>query len=106
MKKEIIRLVEPIEIGGKQTGEIEMRASTIGDEEDALQMAIQMKRSANNLTVEMCLYSILTNVPFDKIRMMNSADYAALRQTHLRQIGKIMEADAENPMTQDEPLQS
>ena len=56
-----------------------MRASTVGDEEDAMQLAVNMKRSTNPVTVEVSLLSIVTRLPYDAIRGMSGADYGKLR---------------------------
>ena len=39
--KKIVQLTEPLEVAGKTLTELEVRRSTIGDEEDAMQTAIQ-----------------------------------------------------------------
>lgn len=98
--KKIIQLQEPLEVAGKTLTEIEVRRSTIGDEEDAMQTAIQLKKSKNPLTVEMCLIARVARLPYDKIRQMHGQDYAAIRAA-LNELNG-MEApteDDENPMT-------
>lgn len=101
--KKTIKLQEAIEVGGQTLTEIEVRRSTIGDEEDAMQTAVQMKRAKNPLTVEMCLMARVAKLPYDKIRQMHGPDYAAIRSA-LNELNG-MEAPAEedeNPMTPSE----
>lgn len=94
-----VTLSEPVEIGGQQMTEITVRPSNIGDEEDAMQQAVSLKRPKNPLTVEMCILSRVTRIPYDKLRKMNNRDYAALRSA-LNELTGIGTGDAEdeNPM--------
>lgn len=98
--KKKIQLKEAIEVGGATLTEIEVRRSTIGDEEDAMQTAVQMKRAKNPLTVEMCLMARVTRLPYDKLRQMHGQDYAAIRAA-LNELNGVEapEEDEENPMT-------
>lgn len=99
MKKTVI-LSEPLETGGKQITEVEVRRANIGDEEDAMQMAIQFKKGKNPLTVEMCLMSRLTKLPYDVVRSMHTQDYVTIRQAMNELNGsEAEEPDNENPMT-------
>ena len=74
-------LNEPLNVGGKTIAEVVVRASTVGDEEDAMQLAVDMKRGTNPVTVEVSLLSIVTRLPYDAIRGMRGADYCATRST-------------------------
>lgn len=96
----IVILKEPLEVAGKILTEIEVRRSTIGDEEDAMQTAIQLKKGKNPLTVEMCLMARVTRLPYDKIRLMHGQDYAAIRAA-LNELNGVEapKDDDENPMT-------
>lgn len=100
-QKKVVTLEEPLEIGGKRIAEIEVRRSTIGDEEDAMQSAIQLKKGKNPLTVEMCLMARVTRLPYDAVRSMHSQDYMAIRQAinELNGTSPEGEAEDENPMT-------
>ena len=95
-----IQLREAIEVGGQTLTVIEVRRSTIGDEEDAMQQAIQLKKGKNPLTVEMCLMARVAKLPYDKIRDMHGQDYAAIRAA-LNELNGMpgQEYDDENPMT-------
>ncbi|MDE6734943.1 MAG: phage tail assembly protein, partial [Desulfovibrio sp.] len=42
-----VKLAEPIMVGGKEVTEVTLRRSTVGDEEDAMQQAVQLKRGKN-----------------------------------------------------------
>lgn len=98
--KKIVILKEPLEVADKTLTEIEVRRSTIGDEEDAMQAAIQLKKGKNPLTVEMCLMARVTRLPYDKIRVMHGQDYTAIR-TALNELNGVEapKDDDENPMT-------
>ena len=79
METKKIILSEPLLVGGREITEIEVRQTTIGDEEDALQMAINMKRARNPMTTEMAQFSKATKLPFDAIRNLKTADYLKIR---------------------------
>lgn len=100
--KKTVKLREALQFGGKEVTEVEVRRSTIGDEEDAMQDAVRMKRGKNPLTVEMCLLSRVSRVPYDVLRSMYDPDYVEIRQA-LNELngGSRAEAneDDENPMT-------
>ncbi len=95
--KKIVQLTEPLEVAGKTLTELEVRRSTIGDEEDALQTALQLKKGKNHLTVEMCLIARVARLPYDKIRQMHGRDYA------LNDLNGVEappdDEEEENPMT-------
>lgn len=99
--EKIVKLVEPITVGGKEISEVTVRRSTVGDEEDAMQSAVQLKRGKNPLTVEMCLMARVSKLPYDAVRSMHGPDYAALRQALNELNGVTQEEefdDGENPM--------
>lgn len=96
--RKVIILNEPLEVGGNLLNEIEMKRPTIGDEEDAMQIAIELKKGNNPLSVEMCLIGRLTKLPYDKIRMLHSKDYAQFRAALHELNGIKVPADTENPM--------
>lgn len=105
MNTATVTLREPVQTAGQEVTEVTLRRATVGDEEDAMQQAIQLKRGKNPVTVEMCLFSRVTRLPYDVIRTMNGVDYAALREAHNRLNGFVPDgeepgdADAENPTT-------
>lgn len=101
MASKKVTLVEPISVGGKELLEVDVRRSCIGDEEDAMQQAIQMKRGKNPLTVEMCLMARVSGLPFDAVRSMHGPDYTAIRQAmnELNGLSPDDVDDDENPMT-------
>ena len=78
MKEKTVKLLEPVIVGGEERAEVTIRRSTVGDEEDAMDMAIRLKRPKNNVTVEVCMFSKLTKLPYDAIRSMCGQDYTAL----------------------------
>lgn len=89
-------LNEPLNVGGKTIAEVVVRASTVGDEEDAMQLAVNMKRSTNPVTVEVSLLSIVTRLPYDAIRGMRGADYGKLRDA-LNELNGAGDGSVENP---------
>ena len=89
-------LNEPLNVGGKTIAEVVVRASTVGDEEDAMQLAVNMKRSTNPVTVEVSLLSIVTRLPYDAIRGMRGADYGQLRAA-LNELNGAGDGGVENP---------
>lgn len=101
MEKKTVKLANPIIVAGKEISEVEVRRSTIGDEEDAMQQAIQLKKGKNPLTVEMCLMCRVARLPYDAVRAMHGPDYMAIRQAMNEMNGNVpeLEADDENPMT-------
>lgn len=101
MDTRIIKLAVPVEVAGETVAEVEIRRTTIGDEEDAMDQAIRMKKGKNNLTIEMCTFARMLRMPYDKIRQMNSKDYSDIRRAWQELMGVRPPAeDDENPMTQ------
>lgn len=104
-----IKLAEPIQVGGKEVTEVTLRRATVGDEEDAMQQAVQLKRGKNPLTVELCMISRVSKLPYDAVRSLRGVDYAAIRDAHNALNGFKREeetaeeavegADGENPTT-------
>lgn len=95
-RSKTVVLNEPLNIGGKTIVEVVVRASTVGDEEDAMQLAVNMKRSTNPVTVEVSLLSIVTRLPYDAIRGMSGADYGKLRDA-LNALNGDGDGSVENP---------
>lgn len=95
-KSRNIKLDEPLAVGGKNIEEVIIRASTVGDEEDAMQEAINVGRGENNVTVELCLISKLTRLPYDAIRSMSGPEYKKLKDA-LSELNGIREKK-ENPI--------
>lgn len=62
-------LSAPITVQGKKTDILTLRRATLGDDEDAMDMAISFNRGNNPVTVELCTLSIVTGVPYDVLRM-------------------------------------
>lgn len=93
----VVKLLEPLAVGGSEITEVTVRRPTIGDEEDALQHAIQMKRGKNDLTVEMCLLARVSRLPFDALRSMHGGDYAQIRAAVNGLNGREKPEEDENP---------
>lgn len=72
----------PIVVRGKQTETITLRRATLGDDEDAMEMAISLNRGTNPVTVELCTLSIVSGVPYDVLRTLDEDDIAELRAAH------------------------
>lgn len=100
MKTKHVNLAEPLNIGGKEITEVVVRRSTVGDEEDAMQQAISLKRGNNNVTVELCLMAKLTRLPYDAIRGMVGPEYQKLKAA-LNEVNGLAEETSENPMQTD-----
>lgn len=84
MRTVTIPLSHPLTVGGKPLAELTMSEPTMAEEEDSMAMAVDMGRGQVPLTNEMCMYSLLCNVPYDAIRTMTSADYQQLREAYGR----------------------
>ena len=80
MKMKNVTLSEPLIVGGKELVEITVRRRTVGDEEDAMQEAIRLDRANNSATVELCLMSKLTRLPYDALRSLGRADYRKIKE--------------------------
>lgn len=98
-KTRTIKLADPVVVGGNEISEVILRRATVGDEEDAMQRAVQLKRAANPVTVELCLFSKLTRLPYDTLRMMHGPDYKKIRDAH-NELSGLVEQD-ENPTRTD-----
>lgn len=79
MEKKTVTLSAPVKVADREMLEIEIRRSTVGDEEDAMQQAVRMKRGDNQVTVEICLIAMLTRLPYDAVRSLYGPDYQKLR---------------------------
>lgn len=95
MKTKHVTLAEPLTVAGKELSEVIVRRSTVGDEEDAMQEAIRLKRGNNNVTVELCLMAKLTRLPYDAIRSMPGPEYQKLKEA-LNEVNSPAE-EIENP---------
>lgn len=82
MKTKDITLAEEVVIAGKPTKTVTVRRATVGDEEDAMDMAIQFGRPSNRVTMEMCLLSLISGIPYPTLRGMDGEDYALIRDAH------------------------
>lgn len=91
-------LSAPITVRGKQTESITLRRATLGDDEDAMEMAISFSRGTNPVTVELCTLSIVSGVPYDVLRTLDEDDIAELRAAHnsLRPTKQRKEESVEN----------
>lgn len=86
-----ITLDNPLRVGGADVFELEMKEPTMAEEEDSMALAVDMGRGNVPLTNEMCMYSLLCNVPYEAVRTMTSADYEKLRRAYngfVRPIGR------------------
>ena len=79
MKTKELELLEPIIIQGQPTKKLTVRMPTVGDEEDSMEMAIMFGRASNTMTLEMCLFSKITGVPYDVLRTMDAHNYGLIR---------------------------
>lgn len=107
MQTKIIKLSQPVMFKGEMLKELTVRRINIGEEEDAMQAAVQMKRARNTLTVEMCIFAKAARINYDTVRQMSNTDYAKLRAA-MDEISGLEEEedDDENPMTLPTNLES
>ena len=91
-------LSAPIIVQGKKTDILTLRRATLGDDEDAMDMAISFNRGNNPVTVELCRLSIVTGVPYDVLRTLDAA-HNSLRPTKPK---KKEEAETATATTQGE----
>lgn len=103
METKKVALSTPIIVNGQELNEVEVRPTTIGDEENALQQAIKQKRGANNLTVELFHLARATRLPFDALRGMKTVDYVKIRAA-LNEVNGFEkpEEEPENPTMEKE----
>lgn len=100
MKTKTVTLSEPVKVADKEITEVVVRRSTVGDEEDAMQQAVRLKHADNPVTVEVCLMSRVTRLPYDAIRSLHGPDYQKLRHA-LNVVNGVAEDDIENPTQTD-----
>ena len=108
-----ITLEKPLEVGGKRHCTLNMRPATIGDEEDAQVMAVDMGKGGVSMTMELCLFSIVAGVPYDDIRALPPYELRKLRAAYdelnapprpiARGKAKPQEKPLENPDDTAEP---
>lgn len=101
VKQVVLR--EPLTIGGQRYTSIDVRRPCVGDEEDAMEQALAMGRGENRVTMELCLYSLLTQIPYDQLRTMDADDYRNIRDA-VRDVSRPMdEAGEATPEAEPEP---
>ena len=99
-RSEKVVLSVPVDMKGEKVTEIEVRRPTVADEEDAMDMAIQMGKSENRITLEICSYAKVTGLKYDTIRSMDADDFVKIRAAYSRVVAplelneKVGEADA------------
>lgn len=100
MEPKKVALSRPIIVNGAEITELTVRPTTVGNEEDAMQMAISMKKAKNPLTVEMCLFAKAAKVPVDALRSMPTSDYVKIRKA-VNEVNGLEDAEVaeedENP---------
>lgn len=72
----------PLQSSGKTFASVNMRFPTVGDEEDAQVMAVDLDRGGILLTAELCLFSLLTGIPYDDLRSMPSYEIKKFRKAY------------------------
>ena len=92
-----VTLSKPIRLAGKDVTEVTVRTHTIGDEEDAMQKAVSLKRKDNVLTSDMMMTECATGIPYEVLRGMSPADYMKLQEAR----SKVDNNDMENPTDTD-----
>lgn len=84
MQSEIkISLANPVEFkNGEKVSEITMRRPTVGDEEDAMDLAISLRKSENRITLELCTYAKVTGLKYETLRTMEPEDFVKIRAAY------------------------
>lgn len=99
-----VTLHEPLTIGGKTYTAIDVRRPCVGDEEDAMDQALAMGKGENRVTLELCLYSKITLIPYDVLRTMDADDYRSIRDAAV-ELARPMETAPEEELLESRPEQ-
>ena len=99
-----VTLRELLTIGGKTYTTIDVRRPCVGDEEDAMDQALAMGKGENRVTLELCLYSKITLIPYDVLRAMDADDYRAIRDAAV-ELTRPMETPLEEARQENQPEQ-
>jgi hypothetical protein len=100
--KEVI-LSKPIRSGDKMLTSLTVRASTVGDEEDAQVMAVDMGRPLAIMTSELCLFAVLTGVSYDDLRAVSSNDWDKLRKAY-NEVNRVRPTQPDTGPGEEAPL--
>jgi len=100
-----IFLDKPLKVGGAELAKLSVRASTVGDEEDAQAMAADMGRANVPLTAELYLFSVITGVAYDDLRLLSAVDYEKIRKAYreVNQPGPLKKEPEPEQATGDSP---
>ena len=69
-----ITLSKPIIVGKTTVEKVEIKPLTLGDNEDAMALAVQMGKADNQFTLALCLLSKATGISYDKLRALPMVD--------------------------------
>ena len=69
-----VTLSKPITVGKTTVEKVEIKPLTMGDNEDAMALAVQMGKADNQFTIALCLLSKATGIAYDKLRALPMAD--------------------------------
>lgn len=69
-----ITLSKPIIVGKTTVEKVEIKPLTMGDNEDAMALAVQMGKADNQFTLALCLLAKATGLSYDKLRTLPMTD--------------------------------
>ncbi len=69
-----ITLSKPITVGKTTVEKVEIKPLTLGDNEDAMALAVQMGKADNQFTLALCLLAKATGLSYDKLRSLPMSD--------------------------------
>ncbi|CAK7034640.1 MAG: hypothetical protein DELT_00510 [Desulfovibrio sp.] len=99
-----VKFSPSVTIGGKKYASINMKCPTIGDEEDAQDMAIALGKPFNPVTAEICTFAVLTGFGYDDIRTLPTWAYQLLRPAYDEAVKPHpTQAEATPPQEQEMP---
>jgi len=77
-----VPLMFPVEkSAGQMVSSVKIHRPTVGEEEDAIEMALSLGKSRENLlAIEICTYAIITGLKYESLREMDQDDYSAIRR--------------------------
>ena len=102
MKKvETVVLDEAVEVKGRgKVTDVEVRRPTVADEEDAMDMAIGMRKGDNRITLEVCTYSRVTGIKYEDLRNMDADDFTKIRNAYARVVAPLEPSEREQSQSQ------
>ena len=92
-----VTLSKPIIVGKTTVEKVEIKPLTMGDNEDAMALAVQMGKADNQFTLALCLLAKATGLSYDKLRALPMTDGQRL----INAMNSVATTD-ENPTTAEQ----